>query len=56
MDQSLLVNGTRIGTVVNKAFSVTDYVALALLNPGGNAGLATFSHFVFTPLPGSQRP
>jgi hypothetical protein len=29
---------------------------LALLNLGGNAGLATFSHFVFPPLPESQRP
>jgi hypothetical protein len=54
-DQSLVVNGTRIDTVVNKAFPVTDYVALALLNLGGYAGLATFSHFVFTPLPQSQR-
>ena len=52
-DQSLAVNGTKIGTVVNNAFPVTSYVALALLNLGGKTGTATFSHFAFTPLPKS---
>jgi hypothetical protein len=55
-DQSLFVNGTKIGTVVNKAFPVTNYVGLALLNLDGNTASATFSHFVFTPLPESPRP
>jgi hypothetical protein len=51
--QSLIINGTKIGTVVNNAFPVTTYVALAVLNLGGTAGTASFSHFVFTPLPNS---
>jgi hypothetical protein len=55
-DQSLVVNGTRMATVVNKAFPETDYVALALLNLGGNAGLATFSHFVLPRCPSRRGP
>jgi hypothetical protein len=43
-----------LSPVVNQAFPVTRYVALGLDDLGGNAGLATFSHFVFTPLPGSR--
>jgi hypothetical protein len=50
-DQSLAVNGTKIGTVVNNTFPVTNYVALALLNLGGKTATATFSHFAFTLLP-----
>jgi hypothetical protein len=54
-DQSLFVNGKEMGTVVNNAFRVTDYIGLAIVDPGGNAGSATFSHFVFMPLPRSAR-
>ncbi len=54
-DQSLFVNGKKIATVVNKAFRVTDYVGLAIFALPGQAGSATFSHFVFRTLPGSPR-
>jgi hypothetical protein len=53
-DQSLFVNGKRIDTVVNKEFRVTDYVGLAIVDLDGNAGSASFSHFVFMPLPKSS--
>jgi hypothetical protein len=54
-DQSLFVNGKKIGTVVNKEFRVTDYVGLAIFALPGHAGSATFSHFVFMTLPRSSR-
>ena len=54
-DQSLFVNGKKIGTVVNKEFRATDYIGLAIVDLDGNAGSATFSHFVFMPLPRSAR-
>jgi hypothetical protein len=54
-DQSLFVNGKKIATVVSKAFRVTDYVGLAIFALPGQAGSATFSHFVFRTLPVSPR-
>jgi hypothetical protein len=51
--QSFFVNGTKVGTVVNKEFPVTINVGLVLLNLSGSPGSAVFSHFMFTPLPGS---
>ena len=54
-DQSLFVNGKKIGTVVNKELRVTDYIGLAIFDLDGKAGSATFSHFVFRTLPGSPR-
>ena len=51
--QSFFVNGTKIGAVVNKEFPGTFNVGLMLLNFGRSAWSAIFSHFRFTPLPGS---
>ena len=53
-DQSIYVGGTRIGTVVNGAFSATDYVALDIINVSTRPASVVFSHFSFTPLPASR--
>jgi hypothetical protein len=52
--QSFFVNGVKIGAVLDREFPVTINVGLVLHNSAGSAGSAIFSHFVFTPLPGSS--
>ena len=52
--QRFFVNGPKIGAVINKEFPRTINVGLVLHNSAGTAGSAIFSHFAFTPLPGSS--
>ncbi len=48
-DQSVYVDGVKMGTVVDASFSRTEYVGLGILNSGRSAETATFSNFSFTP-------
>jgi hypothetical protein len=52
-DQSIYVNGGKIGTVADAAFSTTEYIGLAVVNSGDRAEAVVFSNFSFTPLPSS---
>jgi hypothetical protein len=54
-NQSFFINGFRVGAVRDEEFTRTVNVGLVLHNSVGTAGSATFSHFTFTPLPGSSR-
>ena len=51
--QSLFINGTKIGSVVNNEFPVTINAGLILHNLSGNFESAIFNNFTFTPLPES---
>jgi hypothetical protein len=48
--QSLFINGTKIGTVVNGELRTTIDVGLLLSNLSSSVESATFSHFKYTPL------
>lgn len=52
--QNFFVNGFKIGAVLDKELPVTLNVGLILHNSVGSPGSAIFSHFAFTPLPGSS--
>jgi hypothetical protein len=50
-DQSIYVDGTRIGTIANGAFPATEYVGLGIINLSTRPGSVVFSTFTYTPLP-----
>jgi hypothetical protein len=52
--QNFFINGFKIGAVLDKELPVTLNVGLILHNSVGSPGSAIFSHFAFTPLPGSS--
>ncbi len=54
-DQSVYVNGAKIGTVADAAFSTTEYIGLGIVNSGNRAEAAVFSNFKFTPLPAARQ-
>ena len=54
LDQSIYVDGTRVGTIAIGAFPATDYVGLGIINVSNRPGSAVFSHFSFTLLPASR--
>ena len=54
-DQSVYVDGAKIGTVTDAAFSKTEYIGLGILNGSNKAESAVFSNFSFTPLPASRQ-
>ena len=54
-DQSVYVNGAKIGTVADVAFSTTEYIGLGIVNSGNRAEAAVFSNFTFTPLPAARQ-
>jgi hypothetical protein len=54
LDQSIYVDGTRVGTIASGAFPATDYVGLGIINVSNRPGSVVFSHFSFTPLPASR--
>ncbi len=48
--QSLMIDGARVGQVVNSSFGNTAFVQLSGVNISGRPSLAIFSDFAFTPL------
>ena len=54
-DQSVYVNGAKVGTVADAAFSKTEYIGLGIVNSGSRAEAALFSNFSFMPLPATQQ-
>ena len=49
-EQSLTIDGARVGQVMNSSLRSTAFVQLAGVNIGGRPSLAVFSDFAFTPL------
>ena len=54
-DQSVYVNGAKLGTIVDAAFSKTEYVGLGVFGHSRRAESLVFGRFTFTPLPASAR-
>ena len=54
-DQSVNVDGARLGTIADAAFSTTEYIGLGIVSNSSVAESAVFSGFSFTPLPASAR-
>ena len=54
-DQSVYVDGAKLGTIADAAFSTTEYVGLGIVSNSSVAESAVFSGFSFTPLPASDR-
>ena len=50
-DQSVYIDGTKLGSVTNAEFSKTEYIGLGIINPSAVPGSVVFSNFSFTPLP-----
>lgn len=53
-DQSVYVDGAKIGTVTDAAFSKTEYIGLGIINSSNGKESAVFSNFSFAPLPASR--
>jgi hypothetical protein len=54
-DQSVYVDGAKLGTIVDAAFSKTEYVGLGVFGHSRRAESLVFKGFSFTPLPASAR-
>ncbi len=54
-DQSVYVDGARLGTIADDTFSTTEYIGLGIVSNSSVAESAVFSGFSFTPLPASAR-
>jgi hypothetical protein len=50
-EQSVYVDGAKVGTVQDAALAETEYIGLGIMNGGDTAESAVFSKFSFTPLP-----
>ena len=54
-DHSVYVDGAKLGTIADAAFSTTEYIGLGIVSHSSVAESAVFSGFSFTPLPASAR-